>query len=65
MFGGIWHHIHGDGWAGKVSRMARGRRGDPQAPEDIEDLKTELFVEEHLGGIHADRLIDSGKPPRD
>jgi hypothetical protein len=65
VFGGIWHHIHGRRWAGNVSRRAHGRRDDPQAPEDVEDLKTELFVEEHLGGIHAERLIDTGKPPRD
>ena len=66
MFGGIWHHLHGHRWAGNVSRASEDTYLDPRhPPESFQDATSERFVEEHLGGIEAERLIDSGKRPDD
>jgi hypothetical protein len=63
VFGGIWHHLHGDRWAGKVSREQMGSEERELTSRSVEDLTAERFVDEQLGGVdHTLGLV--GDEPR-
>ena len=64
MFGGIWHHLHGHQWAGRVSRDNLSVEERHIVGEPVESLTSERFVEEQLGGIEASRLLPEDHPPQ-
>jgi len=33
--------------------------------ESVEDHQADAFIEEHLGGVDPNRLVEDDRPPRD
>jgi hypothetical protein len=65
--GGFWNRLFGRGEDAAAKRDADEAGMSPAerkfAHESVEDHQADVLVEEHLGGIDTNRLLDSDDAP--
>jgi hypothetical protein len=69
VLGDLWNRLVGRGRHAAVEREIELEHMSPEerrfVEEDVKDHQGEEFVEEHLGGIDAERLLPDGPPAED
>jgi hypothetical protein len=68
MLRGLWQRLMRRGDEAAVAREAERERMSPAerrfAEESFEDHQADAFVEQQLGGVEPNRLLDGDEPPR-
>jgi hypothetical protein len=66
---GFWDRLLGRRREAAVRREAEEEQMSPAerrfVEESVEDHQADAFIEEHLGGVDPNRLVEDDRPPRD
>lgn len=64
----LWNRITGRIRADETERELERERGNPEerrlASEPFEDYQADNSIQEHLGGVRPESLIEDDRPPR-
>jgi hypothetical protein len=64
----LWNRLMGRERAEAIQHEAERERMSPAerrfTAESVEDHQADEFVDEHLGGVNPERLLEDDEPPR-